>query len=83
MRIAIPIWEDKVSPVLDTALRLLIIEVEDHKESSRFTCHIDEQNLARRCTRIKGLDVDTVICGAISHLFLRMLMASGIMAWKR
>ena len=78
MRLAIPIWDDKVSPVLDTASRLLIVEVEDHSEASRFETYLDEQDLSRRCLRIQGLDVDLLICGAISRPFSRMLMASGI-----
>ena len=32
MKIAIPIWEGKVSPVFDTASRLLILHVEGNKE---------------------------------------------------
>lgn len=31
MRMAISIWEDRVSPVLDTALRFFIVEAEDGK----------------------------------------------------
>jgi predicted Fe-Mo cluster-binding NifX family protein len=78
MRIAIPLWEDKVSPVLDTAARLLVIEVENQKEASRFETYLDEEDLSRRCYRIRGLAVDTLICGAISRPFSRMLLASGI-----
>lgn len=78
MRIAIPIWGDKVSPVLDTASRLLIVEVADQTEVSRFEIYLDEQDLSRRCFRIQGMEVDILICGAISRPFLRMLMASGI-----
>ena len=78
MRIAIPIWEDKVSPVLDTALRLLVVEVEYHREVSRFIYNIDEQDLIRRCLRIRNLNVDTLICGAVSRPFLHMLLASGV-----
>ena len=78
MKIAIPIWEDRVSPVLDTASRLLIVEVVDQKEASRFETYLDEQDLSRRCVRIRGLEVDTLICGAISRPFLRMLAASGV-----
>ena len=33
MRIAVPIWQDKVSPLLDAASRLLIVETEDERES--------------------------------------------------
>ncbi|MDY7038856.1 MAG: NifB/NifX family molybdenum-iron cluster-binding protein [Thermodesulfobacteriota bacterium] len=78
MRIAIPIWDDKISPVLDTASRLLIVEVEDRREASRFETYLDVQDLPGRCFRIQGLGVDILICSAISRPFLRRLMASGI-----
>ena len=78
MRIAIPIWEGKVSPVFDTALRLLVVEVENKKEAARFIYYIDEQDLTRRCRRLRNLEVDILICGAVSHPFLQMLLASGL-----
>ncbi len=78
MRIAVPIWEDRVSPVLDSASRLLVVEVEEEKESSRFETLLDVQDMSRRCCRIQGLGVDTLICGALSRPLLRRLMASGI-----
>ena len=78
MRIAIPIWENKISPVLDTASRLLIVEIEDKNEARRFEIYLDERDLSRRCIRIQGMEVDTLICGAISNVFERMLLASGI-----
>lgn len=78
MKIGIPIWEDRVSPVLDTASRLLVVELEDQKEASRFETYLDEQDLSRRCVRIRRLGVDTLICGAISRGFSKILEASGI-----
>ena len=78
MRIAIPIWDTKVSPVLDTASRLLVVEIENRNEASRFEIYLDEQDLSRTCFRIQGMDVDTLICGAISRHFARMLKGSGI-----
>ena len=78
MRIAIPIWEDKISPVLDTASRLMIVEEVNGSECSRFEIYIDEEELSRKCFRIQGIGVDILICGAISRPFLRMLRAFGI-----
>jgi len=78
MKIAIPIWEDRISPVLDTASRLLIIELVNQKETSRFEIYLDEQDLSRRSNRIQGLGVDTLICGAISRPFSSILEAFGI-----
>ena len=78
MRIAVPTWENRISPVLDTASRLLIVEIVDQKEASRFEALLDEQDICRRCLRIQGLEIDILICGAISCPFLRLLMASDI-----
>jgi predicted Fe-Mo cluster-binding NifX family protein len=78
MRIALPIWNEKLSPVLDTASKLLIVDVEDRSEAGRFEIYLDGLDLSGRCLRIQGMNVNILICGAISHPFARMLMASGI-----
>ena len=78
MRVAISIWEDKISPVLDTAAKLLIVENETKKEISRFEADIIEGNLSRRCSFIRGLQPDVLICGAVSRQLAEMLKASGI-----
>jgi len=78
MKLAIPIWEDKVSPVMDTASRLLVIEVENMEEASRFETYIEDQDVFRRCFRMQNLGVDILICGAISRPFCRGMMATGI-----
>jgi len=78
MKLAIPVWEDKVSPVLDTASRLLVVEVKEDGEVSRFEIFLDERDLSRRCLRIQGLGIDTLICGAVTRHFSEMLKASGI-----
>jgi predicted Fe-Mo cluster-binding NifX family protein len=78
MRIAVPIWNDKVSPLFDTASRLLIVEAENLNEISRFKTYLYEQDLSRRCLRLQDLKVNVLICGAISRPFSMMLMSSGI-----
>jgi len=77
MRIALSIWEDKVSPVLDTAAKLLIVDNDDQR-GSRFEVHLPEKNISRRCAFIRGLDIDVLICGAVSRHLTKILMASGI-----
>jgi predicted Fe-Mo cluster-binding NifX family protein len=78
MKIAIPVWEDKVSPVLDTALRLMVVELKEGGPSTRFEIYLDERDLSRRCMRIQDLRVDTLICGAVTRHFSELLKASGI-----
>ena len=78
MRIAIPIWENKVSPVMDTASRLMIIETDGQKEIARFETYLEEQDISRRCHRIQSLEIDVLICGAICRSFSGMLLATDI-----
>ena len=78
MRIAIPIWQEKVSPLLDTSSRLLIVVTRGEGELSRFETYLDEVDISRRCQRIQGLKIDVLICGALSRPFVMMLKAAGI-----
>ena len=78
MKLAIPVWENKVSPVLDTASRLLVVEPNEDGGMSRFEIFLDERDLSRRCLRIQGLGIDTLICGAVTRHFSEMLKASGV-----
>jgi len=78
MRIAISIWEDKVSPVLDTASKLLVVESNAQREVSRFKAYLYEENISRRCYFILGFEIDVLICGAVSRQLSGMLDASGI-----
>jgi predicted Fe-Mo cluster-binding NifX family protein len=78
MRLAIPIWNDRVSPLLDTASRLLLIDMKNGTETSRFEVFLDEHELVRRCLRIQGLGVHVIICGAVSRPLLKMLASGGI-----
>jgi predicted Fe-Mo cluster-binding NifX family protein len=78
MRIAVPIWEEKVSPVLDTATRLLITESETQKKGSRFEVFLIKKDISQRCSFIRKLEIDVLICGAVSRLFSETLKASGI-----
>ena len=78
MNIAISIWEGKVSPVFDTASRLLVLRLDERVEKSRFETCLDEHNVTRKCARVQGLGVQVLICGAISLHFRQVFGASGI-----
>ena len=78
MRIAVPIWGNKVSPLLDTASKLLILESPGRGKTSRMEAYLGEQEISRRCIRIRKLGVDVLICGAVTRTFSDLLKASGI-----
>lgn len=77
MRLAIPIWEKRVSPVFDTAERLLIVDVEENEISYR------QGSLAlcpsqQRMQLLNQLGVAILICGAITRPLWEGLVNSGI-----
>jgi len=78
MRIAIPIYNDSVSNVFDFAHRLLLVEIENGKEVNRSEVALESQLLPQRASQLKGLEVDVLVCGAISQVLANMVTASGI-----
>lgn len=78
MRIALPIWEDKVSPVMDTASRLLVLNEKRGGKAERFEVSLDGMDLRSRCLRIQALEVQILICGAVTRLFSGMLNGLGV-----
>jgi predicted Fe-Mo cluster-binding NifX family protein len=78
MRLAFPVWENKISPVLDTATRLMVVEVENRGEIRRSEVKLHEKDLPGRCRRIQALGVDAVICGAVTRQMSDMLQETGI-----
>ena len=78
MKIAIPTWNGRVSPVFDTASRLLVVEGAEGSETARFETEISEQFLPSKIMRLTGLGIDTLICGAISRPLAYMITTAGI-----
>jgi predicted Fe-Mo cluster-binding NifX family protein len=78
MKIAIPIYNSNVSNVFDFAHRLLLVEIENGKEATRSEVALESQLLPQRVGQLKSLDVDILVCGAISRVLAKMVTASGI-----
>lgn len=78
MKLAIPYWEGRLSPVLDFAGHLVLVDVAEGKETSRQRMPIAESTPLVRAKRIKESEVDVVICGAVSWPLERALESAGI-----
>ena len=78
MKIAVSIWGDRISPVMDTASKLLVIEIRNQREVSRVEANLVRRDISQRCSFIRGLEIEFLICGAISRHFLGMLKGCGI-----
>ena len=78
MRVAIPTWTGRVSPVFDVARLLLVVDINDGAEVSRNEAIIEETQLVPRTRRVTQLGVNVLICGAISMPLEAMLVSAGV-----
>jgi predicted Fe-Mo cluster-binding NifX family protein len=78
MKIAIPIWNDCVSNVFDFAGELLLVDIENGKETGRSEVGLKDKSLLARAGKLKDLSVNVLICGAISQDLAQMVTTSGI-----
>ncbi len=78
MRIAIPQWQGRVSPVFDVAANLLLVEVEDAGEVGRREVALTATDPTRRAQQVAQLPADVLICGAISWPLEMALSAAGV-----
>ena len=78
MRVAIPTWSGRVSPVFDVAKLLLLVDLDGEAEAGRQETAIEETDLGARARRVAKLGVDVLICGAISAPLEAMLVSSGV-----
>jgi predicted Fe-Mo cluster-binding NifX family protein len=78
MRVAIPTWNGRISPVFDTTSRLLVVELGEEGEYSRFETDISQEFLPSKTMRLMELGIDALICGAISGQFAYMVTTAGI-----
>jgi predicted Fe-Mo cluster-binding NifX family protein len=78
MKVALTIWEDRISPVFDVAQTLLIVEFYDGKIVRRFSETMLPEKSSCLAGWLKNLGVDVLICGAISHFPASIIESGGI-----
>ena len=76
MRLGIPVWGDRVSPVLDAAARLVVVDLDEGGEPTEVA--LGQTGGARRASAIAGLGLDVLICGAVTAHLANLLEASGV-----
>lgn len=79
MNIAIPIFNDRVSPRFEFAPHLLVVSVEGGRVIARETCDAKEADLFQRVKLLQDHKVEVLICGGI-HGFSRRLLSGNRVA---
>jgi predicted Fe-Mo cluster-binding NifX family protein len=77
-RIAIPVFQSRVSPVLDCCSRVLLIDQEQDREIRRTEIICQNLSVLERVNLLNKSGVTLVICAGISQSFHDQLVAAGI-----
>jgi len=72
--VAIPNWQDRVSPVFDVAEHVLVVELVQGRENARRIVELGKSHPPQRAAHLSSLG----ICGAISSPLEDLVTAGGI-----
>ena len=64
--IALPVFQDRLSPLLDESRKFVIITLDQGNCIERTTVEINEQSPYIRIERLKEMGVNVILCGAVS-----------------
>jgi predicted Fe-Mo cluster-binding NifX family protein len=78
MKVAIPHWRGRVSPVFDVAGSLLLVDIANGQEQDRQHVRLNTHGLQARGRSLAELGADVLICGAISWPLEMALSAAGV-----
>ncbi len=78
MKVVLTVWEDRISPVADSARQLLVVDVEDRAIRCRRTDSLNTESVFYRARRLAHLEAKIFICGAISDFFVSLVEGYGI-----
>ncbi|HOK02008.1 MAG: hypothetical protein BWY23_00291 [Spirochaetes bacterium ADurb.Bin218] len=76
--VAIPIFQDRISPLLDEAKRFIIFEISENSITQSITINLDLESCSLRIARLKEMGVTVLISGAVSRFISEMIIDSGI-----
>ena len=78
MKVALTVWENRISPLFDCARTLLIVDIADQTATGRHFESFHYESPFSRAARLSDLGVKVLICGAVSDLFASVIETHGI-----
>lgn len=78
VKIAIPLFNSRVSPRFEFASRVLIVTIDSGEVVERREFSFTNLNPIRRSVLISELGVHVLICGGISDFSVRLLLGNGV-----
>ena len=81
MRLALSIWQDRLSPLFDAAQRLLLVDVRNGEVERHTEVPLDSSRGPGRVISVVENGADVLICGAISRPLHELLTVHGVRVW--
>ena len=78
LKITVPYWYNRISPVLDTAENFLIVDVQNGRRIKDVNINLGEKSLSDRVEYFKRQHINFLLCGALSDYYHRLILAKGI-----
>jgi predicted Fe-Mo cluster-binding NifX family protein len=78
MKVAIPLFKDRISPRFDVCPEIWIVELDDGKVVNQEKWLMESFNLQKRLDQLTSKGVDKVICGGIDSFCVDQLGNRGI-----
>lgn len=78
MKVAFAHWNDRIAPVFDSARQVHIVETGSGQVLGETQAPLPGDPIIQKALRLSALDVDTLVCGAISRPLQEMIAAYGI-----
>ena len=78
MRIALAVWNERISPVFDVARQILLLDIQEGKILTRREATLPGVNPWQQAARLEELNPEILICGAISEPLAGLLAAKSI-----
>ena len=85
MKVALPFWQDRISPVLDTADNFLIADIRHDNRIESERINLAGKSYSERVQFLKKQGVALLICGAVSEYCHGIFVSNGIevIPWLR
>jgi len=78
MKLGITVWQNRISPLLDSAYTIMIVNINNGNMEEAVFEKIDSVDPFERVHKIAELGIDELICGAVSRYFYDLIAERGI-----
>ena len=78
-RVGIPVFESRVSPVLDSCNRLVVVDIDSGREINRVEISLEKINITERIEIFTRWGIRKIICAGVSDVMCKYLAARKIM----